>query len=583
MAFDGSIVACLTDELNQKILDGRILKIAQPEKDELILTIKKEGKQFRLLISVNPSLPIMYLTDQNSASPLQAPAFCMLLRKHLQNGRILSVSQPSLERIIEFTIEHYNEMGDLCTGILTVELMGKHSNIIFREETKIIDSIKRISAFVSSVREVLPGREYFIPFAGEKADPLLADPGSFSSCIRALPAAMTTVKAIYGSYTGISPQLSEEIIFRAGIDSSRPVSSLTDFELSTLYRSFSSVMDLIRKKEFVPNIVYEKEAPAFYGAFRFRIYQDQKTEDYNSISELLSDYYAKKKVYTDMRQKTADLRQIVQNLLSKDYKKYDLQLKQIKDTDKKEKYQLYGELITAYGYQVPSGSSSMKAEDYHTGKEITIPLDPTLSPIENGKKYFEKYAKMKRTAKALNEIVVNTKEEIDHLESISASLDTVRDAADVAELKKEMIDAGYIKYKGKYDPKKASGKAIKSAPLHFISSDGFDIYVGKNNYQNEYITFKLADSSDWWFHAKKLPGSHVIVKTGGEELPDKTFEEAASLAAHFSKAEGAPKVEIDYVQQKFLKKPAGAKPGYVIYHTNYSMSAPTDIEGIRQV
>ena len=284
-----------------------------------------------------------------------------------------------------------------------------------------------------------------------------------------------------------------------------------------------------------------------------------------------------------MRQKTADLRQIVQTLLNKDYKKYDLQLKQLKDTEKKDKYQLYGELITAYGYSVSVGSTSMKAENYHTGEEITIPLDPTITPIENGKKYFEKYSKLKRTAEALNEIIVQTKSEIDHLESISASLDTVQDEADAAELKKEMIESGYIRYKGKYDAKKATGKAIKSSPLHFISSDGFDIYVGKNNYQNEYISFKLADGNDWWFHAKKLPGSHVIVKTGGKELPDKTFEEAASLAAHFSKAEGAPKVEIDYVQRKHLKKPAGAKPGYVIYHTNYSMSAETDISKIKEV
>ena len=582
MAFDGSVVAALAAELDQKISDGRILKIAQPEKDELVLTIKKDGSQHRLMISVNPSLPVMYLTDKSAPSPLKAPSFCMLLRKHIQNGRITEIRQPSLERIIDFTIEHYNEMGDLCTSILTAELMGKHSNLIFRSGTKILDSIKHVSAFLSSVREVLPGREYFIPFEGKKQDPLSCNFSTFSEIFQNAPAALPASKALYTSFTGISPQLAEEILYRAGLDSSRPVQSLSEGELHGAFEELEQIANCIRERKFTPNLVYDGNVPIFYAPFRFKIYGDKKTEDYESISLLLQDFYARKKAYTDIRQKTADLRQIVQTLLNKDYKKYDLQLKQIKDTEKKEKYQLYGELITAYGYNVPEGSTSMKAENYHTGEEITIPLDPTISPIDNGKKYFEKYAKLKRTAEALNEIIVETKKEIDHLESISASLDTVQDEADAAELKKEMIDSGYIKYKGKYDPKKASGKAIKSAPLHFISSDGFDIYVGKNNYQNEYITFKLADGNDWWFHAKKLPGSHVIVKSGGKELPDKTFEEAASLAAHFSKAEGAPKVEIDYVQKKHLKKPAGAAPGYVIYHTNYSMSASTDISSIRQ-
>ena len=583
MAFDGSVVAALLEELNQTILDGRILKVAQPEKDALLLTVKKDGSQMRLLISVNPSLPILYLTPENAAGFLKAPAFCMLLRKHLQNGKIIKIEQPSLERIINITIEHFNEMGDLTSGILTVELMGKHSNIIFRDGERILDSIKHVSAALSSVREVLPGRNYFIPFSGEKSDPLSMSKDPFIQILQKEPAAKPLVKTLYTSFTGLSPDLSEEICFRAGLDSSRPASTLSEEESASLFSAFHQVIERIRNKEFSPSIVLENGAPRFYSAFPFETYKDLPSESYASISALLRDFYARKKAVTDMRQKTADLRQIVDSLLKKDYKKYDLQLKQIKDTEKKDKYQLYGELITAYGYSVPNGSTSMKAEDWNSGEEITIPLDPLLSPIENGKRYFEKYAKLKRTAKALEEIVEQTKAEIDHLESISVSLDTVQNEADAAELKKELIEAGYIRHKGKYDPKKAAGKAVKFAPLHFLSSDGFDIYVGKNNYQNEEITFKIASGSDWWFHAKKLPGSHVIVKSEGKEVPDKTMEEAASLAAHFSKSSDAPKVEIDYVQQKHLKKPSGAKPGYVIYHTNYSMSASTDISQIKEL
>ena len=223
----------------------------------------------------------------------------------------------------------------------------------------------------------------------------------------------------------------------------------------------------------------------------------------------------------------------------------------------------------------------MEAEDYHTGEMVTIHLDPTIPVISNGKRYFDKYAKLKRTNEALTKIIRHTKEEIDHLESILTSLDMVQEEADISDLRREMVESGYSKQTG--SQKKQAKKESKSSPLHYISSDGFDIYVGKNNIQNEYLTLKFADGNDYWFHAKKLPGSHVILKTNGREIPDRTFEEAAQLAAHYSKAEGASKVEVDYVQRKQLKKPAGSKPGYVIYHTNYSMSASTDISGIKEI
>lgn len=577
MSFDGSVVACLTNEFNNELLGGKIAKIAQPEKNELLLTIKKDGNMKRLLISADASLPIIYITDKNQIAPLSAPSFCMLLRKYIQNGQIVSISQPSFERIINFEIEHYNEMGDLCRKILTVELMGKHSNIIFREGNKILDSIKHISALVSSVREVLPGREYYIPFEQDKNNPLQTDKTVFFNI---LSGSNSISKALYMNYSGFGPQITQEIIFRADLDADRPASSLSEIEKNRLFNSYSEVIDIINNNRFSPCIISEEHVPREYTAFDYFIYKGLDYEKLDSMSELLIRYYEKKQEYTNIRQKTASLRQIAQGLLSKDNKKYDLQLKQIKDTEKKEKYQLYGELITAYGYNVPLGSTNMTAVDYHTDKEITIPLDPTLSAIDNGKKYFEKYSKLKRTYEALITIVEQTKEEIIHLESILASLETAKDEADIDEIKSEMTESGYIK---KNPDKKAKKKAIKSKYLHYKSTDGFDIYVGKNNYQNELITFKLADGNDWWFHAKNLPGSHVIVKTNGAELPDSTFEEAARLAAHYSKAEGAPKVEIDYIQRRFLKKPNGAKPGFVIYHTNYSMSAKTDISDIQEI
>ena len=578
MAFDGSVMACLTKEYRDQILGGRIMKITQPEKNELLFTIKKEGSQFRLLMSAEASLPITYLTDENRTAPMQAPAFCMLLRKHLLNGVITSITQPSLERIMNIEIEHYNEMGDLCTKILTLELMGKHSNIILRDGTKILDSIKHVSALVSSVREVLPGRDYFIPFAEEKQDPFHITEKGMNLL---LDSSLSLTKTLYTSLTGISPLLAEEIAFSSGIDSDRPAQSLQSDERSILFHALSALIEKIQTGDFTPVIYYEEKKPFAFSALQLSIYRDLQEERYDSMSQVLIDYYAKKKQQTEIRQKTAGLRQVVQTLLNKDHKKYDLQLKQIKDTEKKDMYRLYGELITAYGYSVPEGSPFMTAEDYHTGKEIRIPLDPTIPVLDNGKKYYEKYAKQKRTYEALNDIVQQTKEEIDHLESILASLDIINDEADIAELRKEMADSGYIR---KASNKKGQSRKVEhSVPLHFRSSNGLDIYVGKNHYQNDYLTMKYAEGEDWWFHAKQLPGSHVILKSAGKDITDSDFEEAASLAAHFSKAEGAPKVEVDYVQRKHIRKPAGAKPGYVIYHTNYSMPASTDISQIKEV
>ena len=568
MAFDGSVVCALTDELNRKLSEGGISKITQPDPNALMLTIKKDRVSKILFISVNPSLPVMYLTDEKKEAPITAPAFCMLLRKHLMGGRIVSVTEPSLERIIDINIEHYDELGDLRVKTLTVELMGKYSNIIFRDGNKILDSIKHVSSLVSSVREVLPGREYFIPETEDKLNPFEADKEAFLS--RVFKENCPLFKSLYSSFTGLSPALSQEICFRARLDSDRASSSLEEAERSALWEAFCQVIDILRKKEFSPEIVYKDEEPIFFGVFRYSIYEDLEHEPYESVSALLKDYYGKRSAYTSMRQKSADLRQIIQNLLNKDNKKYDLQLKQIKDTKKRDKYKVYGELLTSYGYSVEPKATSFTCENFYTGEEITIPLDPTLSAIENGKKYFDKYSKLKRTDEALSEISKETEAEISHLESIKISLDNAENEADLNDIKREMRDSGYIK---SHDSgKKKASRPAKSAPLHFVSSDGFDIYVGKNNYQNELISFKMAQGNDWWFHAKKIPGSHVIVKTGGKELPDRTFEEAAALAAYYSSARNSAKVDVDYTLKKNLKKPPGSKPGYVIYHTNYSMA-----------
>ena len=580
MAFDGVTIAGIVSELQSKLVGSRIYKIAQPEKDELLLTIKGNSGQVRLLMSADASLPLIYLTQNNKTSPLTAPNFCMLLRKHLQNARIVSVAQPGLERIVKLEMEHLNELGDLCKKYLIIELMGKHSNIIFCDDKNmIIDSIKHISGMVSSVREVLPGREYFIPQTQDKSELLQINAEQIENILKKKNVAL--FKAIYTSFTGISPSIAHEICYRAKTDSDKAVSSLDVEEIKQIKASLLEIKQDIINSNFYPNIVYENGQPAEYAAIKLTSYETSNKENckyFDNISELLEYYYAEKNAITRIRQRSVDLRKIVQTALERNVKKYDLQIKQLEDTGKREKYRVYGELLNAYGYGVEQGAKELEALNYYDNQMITIPLDPTLTAGENAKKYFEKYQKLKRTYEALTKFTKETEDEIKHLSSISTSLDIALKEEDLVQIKEELIESGYIRRKGNTKKQK-----ITSKPFHYISSDGYHIYVGKNNYQNEELTFKFATGNDWWFHAKGIPGSHVIVKSNGEELPDRVFEEAGRLAAHFSQSRGQEKVEIDYTQKKNVKKPNGSKPGFVVYYTNYSLVIDSDIKNIKQI
>lgn len=581
MAFDGITVSALVAEIDDNLKGGRINKIAQPENDELLITGKGANGQKRLLLSASASLPLIYFTDKNRISPLTAPNFCMLLRKHIGSARILDVKQSGMERVVEFELEHLNELGDPCRKRLIMELMGKHSNIIFCDEKgMILDSIKHVSSHMSSVREVLPGREYFIPNTRDKENPLTVSEEEFTQHICKKPVNIS--KALYTSLTGMSPVMAEEICYRASIDGSDASQSLDEAACTHLYHTFLRLMEQIRNREFTPNIVYRGEEPVEYGVFPYQQFgSEYRSEIFDSVSVMLETYYATKSLLTRIHQKSSDLRRVVQTALERNRKKYNIQKKQLNDTAKKDKFKVYGELINTYGYGLEEGCRSFKALNYYTNEEITIPLDPTLTPAQNSKKYFDKYGKLKRTEEAVTEQITDTESEISHLESISNALDIARSESDLSQIKEELTEYGYIKRH--YTNKKGQKAQPKSKPLHYISSDGFDIYVGKNNFQNDELTFKFATGNDWWFHAKKMAGSHVIVRTKDGELPDRTFEEASRLAAWYSKGHSAPKVEIDYIQKKHVKKPAGAKPGFVVYYTNYSLMASPDISDLKEV
>lgn len=583
MALDGIVIANVVKELNDCLTGGRINKIAQPEKDELLLTIKNNREQYKLLISAGASLPLIYLTEDNKPSPLTAPNFCMLLRKHLNSAKIISVTQPGLERIVDITIEHLNELGDVCIKHLMVELMGKHSNIIFVDDNmRVVDSIKHVSAMVSSVREVLPGREYFIPETQHKQNPFTVTLSMFQEEVLKKPLKLN--KAIYTTLTGFSPLIANELCHRASLDGEQDTASLSENEGIHLYKNISYFLEDISAGKFVPNIVYDNGNPIEFSSTHLSCYEGKEYKEFDSISQVLKEYYQMKDVITRIRQKSTDLRKIVSTALERNRKKYDLQAKQLKDTEKRDKFKVYGELLTTYGYEAKPGDKSLTCINFYDDKEVTIPLDETKSAMENAKKYFDKYNKLKRTFEAVTVQMKETQDEIEHLESISNALDIALLEDDLVSLKEELIQYGYMKRKytnGKGKKQKAA--KVVNKPLHFISSDGFHIYVGKNNFQNDELTFKFASGNDWWFHAKGIAGSHVVVKTNGEELPDRVYEEAGQLAAYYSKGKEMDKVEIDYTEKKNVKKPNGSKPGFVVYYTNYSLMARPDISGLTQI
>lgn len=570
MAFDGLVLSNLTYELQTNLTGGRISKISMPEDNELIFTVKNNAKTYRLLVSAGASLPLIYLTDANKVSPKTAPAFLMLLRKYIGSAKIVNISQDGLERILCFKLEHLNELGDRNNKKMYVEIMGKHSNIIFTDENnKIIDSIKRISANLSSLREVLPGRKYYLPEELKKKDLFKVDLDEFIRILKSRE--YDLVKSIYINFAGISPLLSEELIIRASLSSQVPSTSLNSLEYTHLYHIIKNFLEDINNHSFSPNIVYKGNEAVEFSSINLISYENENFTkvNYDSVSKMLSDFYSSREAFILSRQKSSDLRRIVNTALERAVKKYDLQKKQLADADKREIYRVYGDLLNTYGYSLKGGESSFTAQNYYdNNNEITIPLDKNKSAKENAKKYYDRYAKLSRTSKALSEEILNTERDIEHLQSIQTSLDVSGDEESLSQIRQELSDFGFIK---KHSFSKQ--KKIYSHPYHYISSDGYDIYVGKNNYQNEELTFKVATGNDWWFHAKGIPGSHVILKSNNAELPDRAYEEAAALAAYYSKAKNSDKVEVDYIQKKNIKKVAGAAPGFVIYHSNWSMMA----------
>lgn len=586
MALDGITTSAIVSELKPALVGGRIDKIHQPVADEIRMTIRGLGSGAKkIIISANSAHPRIHLTESTRENPMTAPLFCMVMRKHIAGGKIVDICQPNFERIIILRVESANEMGDITTKNLILEIMGKHSNLILTDENgKILDSIKRVTHEKSSVREVLPGKEYVFPPSQDKKNPLEAERGDFLFSLH-LQEGRKLQEFIYQTYTGISPIMAGEICSRADLDSSNSCQETTIEEGEKLYDAFDKTMAEIKSATYQPAIYYQKENNRIvdFAVLEMTQFSGLQKRSFDSVSALLESFYQERDNAAHIRQKAHDMRRLVMSNIERCVKKKEIQLKTRRETKGMDQWKKKGELLTANIYAVPQGVTTFKTIDYYESDmpEIEIAIDPAKTPAENAQKYFSKYNKAKRTLAALEIQEKQNEEELVYLESVLNALENAKDDADLSEIRTELAESGFIR---RQVQKKGAQKPKKSKPLHYVSSDGYDIFVGKSNLQNDELTLRMAEPTDIWMHTKDIPGSHVIIRTNGQkELPEATMEEAANLAAFYSKAKNSSMVPVDYTQRKNIKKPNGAKPGMVIYLTNRTIYITPDENRVNQM
>ena len=563
MAFDGITVSAIKAEIEDKILGGRIDKVYQPEKDEIILGIRSMGQAYKLLLTSNASNPKFHFTQTNPSNPMTPPLFCMVMRKHLQSGKIIKIEQPDFDRILNIYVESLNELGDYSVKKLVLEIMGRHSNIILTDENNtILDCIKHIGHDTSSVREVLPGREYTLPPSQGKINTLELDNNNFNEVLENNPS-FEIQSVIYKNYTGISPIAASEICYRANVNGSTPVEALTDIQKEIVFNKFAELVEDIKANRFYPeSITNEKGKTIDFSPIEMTQFNGLEIKKYTSISELIESFYANRDFAYRIGQKTQDLRKLITQNIERCIRKKDIQMQTLRSIKNRDELRLKGELLTANIYSIKKGMTTVELPNYYSENQelVAIELDSNKTPSENAQKYYKAYNKAKRTFEALKDQIKSNDEELAYLESVLTSVNNCTDEQDVKEIRRELREEGYVKkVKNQKDKSKKH-----SVPLHFISQDGFDIYVGKNNIQNDELTLKFARPRDIWMHTKNIPGSHVIIVANGQTIPDTTLNEGAMLSAFYSKAKNSSKVPVDYTEKKNVKKPNGSKPGFVI-------------------
>lgn len=578
MALDGIVTRALVHDL-QRCVGARIHKIHQPTEHDLVLSVRGGGASGKLLLSANPTYPRVHFTTGSYVNPLEAPMFCMLLRKHCESGVIEAVRQVGNERIIHVDVRHRDELGDLSSKRIIIEIMGRHSNIILMDPAtgQIHDGIHHVTPAISAFRIVMPGSAYAAPPDQNKEDPLgVRSEDEFRSLMAAAAgeggAVANDAKALVAAFSGLSPLLAKEIVFRAA--------NAGDGDASPLWRCFRDMMDLVREHRYAPAIVVDTETgKSSFSITELTHIHGEKTA-YESISDCLEHFYGDKAERDTVKQRAADLIRFVQNEKAKNIskiKKLEETLAVAKDADK---YRVLGELLTAYMHQISRGDSSVTLVNFYddNAAEVTIDLDPQLNPSENAQRYFRRYTKHRNSLTVVGEQMGLAEEEIRYFEALLQQLDNAS-LADIQEIRDELVQEGYMRERGRRGPKRK--KPTRPALLCYTSSEGVQIYVGKNNTQNEYLTNRLASSSDTWLHTKDIPGSHVVIRGG--EFGDATLEEAAMLAAAYSQAKESSMVPVDYTLIRHVRKPSGAKPGFVIYDNQKTLFITPDAARLKSL
>ncbi|MBR2346464.1 MAG: NFACT family protein [Clostridia bacterium] len=578
MAFDAGMLRCTLSELRKTALGARIEKVYQPERDEILLQMRSFEGGKRLLINAGSNNARIGFCEIPKENPQNPPMFCMLLRKYLQGAKLVEIEQADFDRVAFLGFDTRDEMGFECRRYLIAELMGKYSNLIFADGDKRIITVLRTTDFsFDSVRQLIPGMVYSLPSA-DKINPRYITQEDFLSLIENAPRERACDKLIVSSFMGVAPVVAREIVYRATGHTDTPVGYCF---ADDLWREFERFQSILNSEDFSPCLILNGEEIVEYSFLPIDQYGSYERRDFESAGALLDAYFASRDNKQRVHQRASDILKLLTNAEARIRKKLELQRTELSECDEGEKYRKYGDLITANLYRLPQKTSIAELEDYEEMDEegncptLRIELDSRLSPSANAQRFYKKYAKTKTARVELARQIELGEGELEYIYTVFEALTRAESPADLMEIRDELYRSGYASRMKSY----ASHKQKAPVVMQFVTPDGMRVLCGKNNLQNEYITHKLAEKHDYWFHARQTPGSHVLLVTEGREPTDLDFTTAAEIAAHYSKAEGA-NIGVDYLLARHIKKPAGSKPGFVIYHTNWTAYVTPDAEKI---
>ncbi|GET06996.1 fibronectin-binding protein [Ligilactobacillus agilis] len=555
MSYDGLFTHAMVQELQAKLVEGRVMKISQPYPNEVILTIRSQRKNYPLLLSANPSYARAQITAIPYTNPPVPTNFTMMLRKYLEGARLVAIEQLECDRVINFAFSNRNELGDKLPLLLSIEIMGRHSNVILinQAENKIIDTIKHVGLDQNRYRTLLPGSTYRLPPKQAKQNPLTASPADFEQLVAAYPNREVLAKELQANFQGLaldSALYLADYFHQAGVSAA---------SLAALWAKLAQP---------TPSLLTEPKLN--FSAFDYP--STTASTRFESLSELLDEFYGTKATRDRVKQQGARLILVVKNNYKKNKKKLGKLKRELAATESADDYRLKGELLTTYLYQVEPKQKAVTLPNYYANEQpVTISLKPQLSPAQNAQSYFKRYTKLKNAVGYINEQISLTEQELAYLDSIQAQIE-LAEPKDLPDIALELETGGYLKK----TKQKAKRKPKLSQPAKFKASDGSEILVGKNNLQNDRLSLKTAAKNYWWLHVKDIPGSHVII--ANPHPSEETLLEAANLAAYYSKAQGSANVAVDYVQVKHLRKPNGAKPGFVIYEGQQTLFVTPDKE-----